>query len=230
MLSKARANAARVSAANVEFRLGEIEALPVPDRSVDVVVSNCVINLSPDKTAVFREVFRALRPGGRLAISDIVASAPLPREISEDPAALAGCIAGAPAVDELRAHLKAAGFEGIHVEINEASRSPIRSWSPDSGAERFVASAASRLPETYRHAITLVELEGLTQAEAARMIGVSLSGMKSRVQRGRRLMRAMFEECCHLTIDVRGRVIEAEQRNGPSCGGNCAPGEPDSAS
>jgi RNA polymerase sigma-70 factor (ECF subfamily) len=93
-----------------------------------------------------------------------------------------------------------------------------------------VAPFVSRLPETYRHAITLVELEGLTQAEAARMIGVSLSGMKSRVQRGRRLMRAMFEECCHLTIDVRGRVIEAERRNGPSCGGNRAPGEPDSAS
>jgi arsenite methyltransferase len=144
MLTKARSNAARVSAANVEFKLGEIEALPVGDRSVDVVVSNCVVNLSPDKTAVFREVFRVLRPGGRLAIADIVASAPLPREISEDPAALAGCVAGAPAVDELRAQLKAAGFEGIHVEINEASRSFIRNWNPDSGAEHFVASAAIR--------------------------------------------------------------------------------------
>ena len=144
MLAKARANAAMVSASNVEFKLGEIEALPVPDRSVDVVVSNCVINLSPDKTAVFREVFRVLRPGGRLAISDIVASAPLPREISEDPAALAGCIAGAPAIDDLKAQLNEAGFEGVHVEINEASRSLIKNWSPESGAERFVASAAIR--------------------------------------------------------------------------------------
>ena len=144
MLAKARANATRVSAANVEFRLGEIESLPVGDRSIDVVVSNCVINLSPDKTSVFREAFRVLRPGGRLAISDIVASAPLPKHIKDDPAALSGCIAGAPAIDDLRANLEAAGFAGIHIEMNEASRTFIRNWSPDSGAENFVASAAIR--------------------------------------------------------------------------------------
>ena len=144
MLAKARDNATRVSALNVEFRLGEIESLPVADRSVDVVVSNCVINLSPDKTSVFREAFRVLRPGGRLAISDIVASAPLPKRIMDDPAALSGCIAGAPAIDELRTNLEAAGFAGIHIEINEASRSLIKSWSPASGAEQFVAAAAIR--------------------------------------------------------------------------------------
>ena len=144
MLAKARDNATRVSASNVEFRLGEIESLPVGDRSVDVVVSNCVINLSPDKTSVFREAFRVLRPGGRLAISDIVASAPLPKRIMDDPAALSGCIAGAPAIDELRTNLEAAGFAGIHIEINEASRSLIKSWSPESGAEHFVAAAAIR--------------------------------------------------------------------------------------
>ena len=144
MLAKARANAHRVAASNVEFKLGEIESLPVADRSVDVVVSNCVINLSPDKTAVFREALRVLRPGGRLAISDIVASAPLPKHIINDPAALSGCIAGAPVVDELRAHLEAAGFAGIHIEINEASRSFIKNWSPESGAEHFVAAAAIR--------------------------------------------------------------------------------------
>lgn len=144
MLAKARDNAKRVAASNVEFRLGEIESLPVGDRSVDAVVSNCVINLSPDKRAVFREAFRVLRPGGRLAISDIVASAPLPQRIADDPAALSGCIAGAPAIEELRAELQAAGFAGIHIEINEASRSFIRNWSPESGAEHFVAAAAIR--------------------------------------------------------------------------------------
>src|SRR6187549_2490844 len=128
MLAKARDNAQRVGAANVEFRLGEIESLPVGDRSVDVVVSNCVINLSPDKSAVFREAFRVLRPGGRLAISDIVASAPLPKHISDDPSALSGCIAGAPAIEELRTYLEAAGFAGVHIEINEASRSFIKTW------------------------------------------------------------------------------------------------------
>lgn len=142
MLAKARDNAARTSATNVEFRLGAIEALPVADRSVDVVVSNCVINLSPDKAAVFREAFRVLRPGGRVAISDIVASEPLPREVSGDPAALAGCIAGAPPVEELRAHLVDAGFVDVEIDINDASRSFIKDWRPGSGAEHYVAAAA----------------------------------------------------------------------------------------
>jgi SAM-dependent methyltransferase len=144
MIAKARDNAGRVSATNVEFRLGEIEALPVPDRSVDVVVSNCVINLAPDKAAVFREVFRVLRPGGRIAISDIVASDPLPAAIGTDPSALVGCIAGAPLIDDLRAHLVAAGFVNVTIDVVEASRSMIKGWSPESGAERFVASAQIR--------------------------------------------------------------------------------------
>jgi RNA polymerase sigma-70 factor (ECF subfamily) len=80
----------------------------------------------------------------------------------------------------------------------------------------------ARLPEAYRHAITLVELQDLTQAEAARIAGVSLSGMKSRVQRGRRLLRDMFEECCSLKVDARGRVIEAEQNELAECAGGCA--------
>ena len=109
-----------------------------------MVVSNCVINLSPDKPAVFREAFRVLRPGGRVAISDIVASAPLPEAIRGDRAALAGCIAGAPSIDELRASLASAGFEDIHIDVNEASRSFVKGWSPESGAEEFVAAAAIR--------------------------------------------------------------------------------------
>ena len=157
-----------------------------------------VINLSPDKTAVFREAFRVLRPGGRLAISDIVASAALPKHITEDPAALAGCIAGAPAMDDLRTHLEAAGFAGIHIEINEASRS------------HFVAAA------------TIRAMRSGAQADAAEVAGVSLSGMKSRVQRGRRLIRDMFEECCSLKVDARGRVVEAEQHEQGECAGGSA--------
>ena len=141
MVRKARDNAARVEAKNVEFRLGEIERLPVADRSVDVVVSNCVINLSPDKSSVFREAFRILKPGGRVAISDIIASQPLPDALKNDPAALAGCIAGAPSIDEVAGHLKDAGFVDVVVKVDERSRSFIKDWAPGSGAEGYVASA-----------------------------------------------------------------------------------------
>ena len=142
MISKARANAAKLGASNVEFRLGEIERLPVADGSVDVILSNCVINLSPDKAAVFRDAFRVLQPGGRLAISDLVAIAPLPDSLAEEVAALGACISGAASKDTIEDLLRASGFEDIRVTINEASRDFIREWLPGSGAERFVASAA----------------------------------------------------------------------------------------
>jgi arsenite methyltransferase len=142
MITKARANAARVGAQNVEFRLGEIERLPVADRSVDVIVSNCVINLSTEKRSVFREALRVLKPGGRLAISDIVASAPLPERLRGDERALAGCIAGAPVTGELRVLLEEAGFEQVRIELVPESRQFIRDWMPGSNAEEYVASAA----------------------------------------------------------------------------------------
>lgn len=141
MIAKARENAARVGAKNVELRLGEIERLPVADRSVDVVVSNCVINLSPDKPAVLREVYRALRPGGRVAIADIVASHDLPEEIARDAAAFAGCIAGAASVSAMHTMLIEAGFVDVRVNVNEQSASFIKDWAPGSNAEAYVASA-----------------------------------------------------------------------------------------
>src|SRR6266576_5195403 len=95
MLTKARENAKRNGFDNVEFRLGEIEALPVADKSVDVIISNCVINLSPQKERVFNEAFRVLKPGGRLAVADMVATAPLPDDIKADWNAYTGCISGA---------------------------------------------------------------------------------------------------------------------------------------
>ena len=110
MLTKARENAKRNGFDNVEFRLGEIEALPVADESVDVIISNCVINLSPQKERVFREAFRILRTGGRLAVADIVATAPLPEEVKGDWAAYTGCMAGASEIDELEKMLRNAGF------------------------------------------------------------------------------------------------------------------------
>jgi SAM-dependent methyltransferase len=110
MLALARQNAERMGAANVEFRKGSIERLPVEDASVDLVISNCVINLSPDKPAVFREMHRALKPGGRFAVSDIVLLQPLPESIGRDLEAYVGCVAGASLLSDYLGMALAAGF------------------------------------------------------------------------------------------------------------------------
>jgi arsenite methyltransferase len=141
MISKARSNAARVQVENVEFRLGEIEHLPVADASIDVILSNCVINLSPDKGAVFREAFRVLRAGGRLAISDVVAVAPIPAEIRGKVEAFTGCVAGAAAVDDIAGMLCEAGFGDVKIMPRPDASACIADWMPGTGAEKFVASA-----------------------------------------------------------------------------------------
>lgn len=141
MIALATANAAKVDLANVDFRLGDIERLPVEDASVDVIMSNCVINLAPDKAAVFREAFRVLAPGGRLAISDMVAVGDLPAAIANDPAAYTGCIAGAAPVADLEQMIADAGFEHVRVSVQTQSRALLEDWSPGSGAEQVVASA-----------------------------------------------------------------------------------------
>lgn len=141
MISKARANAEVGGYANVEFRLGEIEALPVADGTVDVIMSNCVINLSPEKPRVYREAFRVLKSGGRLAISDMVALKPMPEEIKNDIALLSGCVAGAALVDDLERMLREAGFTQISIQVSTASRELIKDWAPGSGIEEYVAPA-----------------------------------------------------------------------------------------
>lgn len=115
MLELARTNLARLDLTNVEFRLGEIEHLPASDASVDVIISNCVINLSPDKPQVFREAYRVLKPGGRLAVSDIVTRVPLPAEIRQNLTAWVGCLAGALDLRAYQAALEAAGFTEVSI-------------------------------------------------------------------------------------------------------------------
>jgi SAM-dependent methyltransferase len=141
MVQTARRNAARQGVSGVEFRLGEIEHLPIADGEVDVILSNCVINLSPDKPQVFREAFRVLKPGGRLALSDTVATAPLPDEMRENLHLVSCCIGGAALVDDLVAAMESAGFSEVTVKVNEQSRAVIADWAPGTGAEAYVASA-----------------------------------------------------------------------------------------
>ena len=115
MIERARANARKVGAANVEFRLGEIEHLPVADASIDLVISNCVINLSPDKRQVFREAWRVLRPGGRFLVSDLVLRRPLPEALKTSVSAYVGCIAGASLREEYLQYARDAGFTQVEV-------------------------------------------------------------------------------------------------------------------
>ena len=119
MIKLARRNAKKIGATNVEFRYGETEDIPLPDESVDVIISNCVINLSPDKDAVFGEAFRVLRPGGRMSVSDIVVDGDLPQSIRSSLNAWAGCIAGALGEEVYLGKIRAAGFEGIEVQSRD---------------------------------------------------------------------------------------------------------------
>jgi SAM-dependent methyltransferase len=141
MISKARNNAVKGQYQQVEFRLGEIEHMPVANDTVDVIISNCVINLSPDKQQVFSEAFRVLKPGGRLAISDVVASTELPQELREDLALYSGCMAGASQISELQSILEKNGFEQIKIAPKDNSKDFIKDWAPGRGVEDYVLSA-----------------------------------------------------------------------------------------
>jgi SAM-dependent methyltransferase len=143
MLSKARSNAEKMGTKNVEFRLGEIEHLPVADNTADIIMSNCVINLSPEKSKVYREALRILKPGGRLAISDIVATAPLPPDIQQNLALVSACVGGAATIDDTKEMLQEAGFADITIKAKDESRELISQWAPgeNKNAGDYVVSA-----------------------------------------------------------------------------------------
>ena len=141
MVSLARRNAEKVEAANVEFRLGEIEHLPLADGSADLIMSNCVINLSPDKQRVYDEAFRVLKPGGRLSISDVLATASLPLEARQDLALISACVGGAETIDETEKILERAGFERIRITTKENSKEIIQEWAPGREVMDYIVSA-----------------------------------------------------------------------------------------
>ena len=130
MVSKARKNAGGAETGNIEFRLGEIEHLPIADNSTDIVMSNCVINLSPDKQGVYRDAFRVLKPGGRLSISDVLATAPLPEKIRNDLSLVGACVGGAATIGDTEEMLERAGFTDISITPKDNSRDLIRQWDP----------------------------------------------------------------------------------------------------
>ncbi|QDX94065.1 methyltransferase domain-containing protein [Brevibacillus laterosporus] len=141
MISKARSNAHNHQYTNVEFRLGEIENLPIADNTVDVIISNCVINLSPDKGRVFQEAYRVLKSGGRLAISDIVMTNDLPEEIRKDIQLYSGCISGSSPINELEQYLVDAGFTEIQINPKDESKEFIKDWAPGKNVEDYIVSA-----------------------------------------------------------------------------------------
>ena len=143
MISKARKSANEIGAENVEFRLGEIEHLPIADNSADIIMSNCVINLSPDKMGVYRDAYRILKPGGRLAISDIVTTGPLPEKIQRNLELVSACVGGAATIEDTEKLLKEAGFQKISIKTDEGSRELIREWAPSKrdNAADYVVSA-----------------------------------------------------------------------------------------
>ncbi|MBF0429679.1 MAG: arsenite methyltransferase [Fibrobacteria bacterium] len=142
MVSKARGNAEKAGATNVEFRLGEIEHLPVADNTADVIISNCVINLSPEKQKVYNDAYRVLKPGGRLAVSDIVTIQELSEDIQKNMELYTGCVSGASKVEEQEQMLKEAGFSGINIQVKKVSKEFIDSWMPGTNLGDYIASAS----------------------------------------------------------------------------------------
>lgn len=141
MISKSRNNADKANFESVEFRLGEIENLPIADNTADVIISNCVINLSPNKARVFSEAYRVLKPGGRLAISDVVASCELPEEMKNDLELYSGCMAGASIIHELETFMADAGFNDVKVTPKDESKDFIKDWAPEKNITDYVVSA-----------------------------------------------------------------------------------------
>ena len=141
MISKARANVAEDQKDIIEFRLGEIEHLPVEDNSIDVIISNCVVNLSPEKPQVFKEALRVLKPGGRLAISDVVITIELPEDVKQDMHKYTACVSGASTLADIETMLVDASFTDIKLAPKDESKEFIKNWMPELDISHYVTSA-----------------------------------------------------------------------------------------
>jgi arsenite methyltransferase len=164
MIARAKAGAVQVGATNVEFHLAQINQLPLPDASVDCVISNCVINLVPDKSQVFREILRVLKPGGRLVVSDIALKQPLPEEVVHDVQAYVGCIAGAILIGDYERLLRDAGFEAVVVQDTGAN---LNAYA-QAGASGCCSSGPCCSPESTATASSPVH-DGLAEVSSTSM-------------------------------------------------------------
>src|SRR5271163_3561379 len=174
MIERARANAVSGGYTNVEFYLAMIDRIPLPDASVDCVISNCVLNLAPDKPAVFREIIRVLKPGGRLAVSDIALKGELPEAIAQSMAAYVGCIAGAIRIDDYRTGLLAAGFERVEIvdsgsDLNAYSKVENQSGccSPAMAEESCCSPASNMAPTLHAELSDLLSKYDVNAAAAS---------------------------------------------------------------
>jgi SAM-dependent methyltransferase len=175
MIRLARRNAKKMGATNVEFRYGEMEEMPIPDESVDVIISNCVINLSPDKDAVFGEAYRVLRPGGRMSVSDIVVDGDLPQAIRSRLDSWAGCIAGALDESVYLDKIRAAGFEGVEVASRNYTDA---SQLTDEELQLLVVGADGQVAEEEK-ARALLDEAGLSPRDlAARVASIKVTAQK----------------------------------------------------
>jgi SAM-dependent methyltransferase len=173
MLSRARENAAKRGAANVEFRKGFIEALPVESGAVDYVISNCVINLSPDKPAVFREIARVLKPGGRFAVSDIVLLRALPEALMRDVSAYVGCISGASLLTDYLSMALGAGLRDLSIPRIAHGEELVKVLAPESAADGGASCCGSRSPCS-----SLKSPSQLVREAAAAVASIKLHGKK----------------------------------------------------
>lgn len=178
MLAKARANAERLNYTNVEFREGYLEALPVEDASIDVVISNCVINLSPDKPQVFREVFRALKPGGRVAVSDIVTNGSLPSNLQKSMEAWGACVAGALDMKDYVRGLKEAGFAGVHVQPRNDTDKVLAALPIGVPFSATITARRPRAHEPRENEQTLDEMSSEAAMESALPASAQFDGLK----------------------------------------------------
>jgi arsenite methyltransferase len=153
MIDKARINVEKGGYTNVEFRLGEIEHLPVADQEADVIISNCVINLSPEKEKAYQEAYRVLRPGGRLAVSDILALREIPDEYREDLDLLGACISGAETVDATRKILEDLGFDQIKISVNKKSKDFLKDFFPGNDLGSYISSASIQAVKPMRETL-----------------------------------------------------------------------------